>query len=174
MKFKFLSLLSLSAVLAFSSCNSNKTSDVSNENTEASSNNVEANTETAVPKLTAADEGKVQQIGNDVFLNSIHNYKTTPNWKLLSPIPVVIDFYANWCKPCKMIAPIMEELAKEYKGRIHFVKVDTDIEGELARQFQIQGIPAIMFCPVDGEPEMSVGAMDKATYLKMIKDKFKL
>ncbi len=174
MKIKLFSILAFSTIFLLSSCNSNKSSEGSTENTETNTKTEEIKTETSNLKLTAADDGKVQQIGKDIFLNSIHNYKSTPNWKLLSPIPVVIDFFATWCKPCKMVAPIMEELANEYKGKIHFVKVDTDAEGELARQFQIQGIPAIMFCPVEGEPEMMVGAMDKATYKKTISDKFRL
>lgn len=174
MKIKLLSLSLLSTLFFLISCETGKTSENNTESTDETPKTEEIISSDDAPKLSAADEGKVQKITTATFLQTIHNYKVNPDWKLLSPIPVVIDFYADWCKPCKMVAPIMDELAKEYQGKIHFVKVNTDEEGELARQFQINGIPAIMFCPLNSEPEMMVGAMDKDTYKKNISDKFKL
>ena len=124
--------------------------------------------------LEAAQNGKVQKINAQIFKEYIFDYKNNSIWKLQSEIPVVVDFYADWCRPCKMIAPILDELAAEYKDKIHFVKVDTDAEIELSQQFNISAIPAVLFCPVGREPMMTTGALDKESYKKVIKDNFKL
>jgi thioredoxin 1 len=124
--------------------------------------------------LNAAENGKVQSINAQIFKNYIFDYKNNSIWKLQSEKPVVVDFYADWCRPCKIIAPILDELAAEYKDKIHFVKVDTDVETELARQFNISAIPAVMFCPVGGDPVMTTGALDKSSYKKVIQDTFKM
>ena len=81
---------------------------------------------------------------------------------------VLVDFYADWCGPCKMIAPILEELAKEYDGKIDIYKVDTEKEQELAAVFGIRSIPTLLFCPMDGRPQVAQGAMSKADFEKAI------
>ncbi len=124
--------------------------------------------------LNAAENGKVQSINAQIFKDYIFDYKNNSIWKLQSEKPVVVDFYADWCRPCKIIAPILDELATEYKDKIHFVKVDTDVETELAMQFNISAIPAVMFCSADGDPVMTTGALDKTSYKKVIKDTFKM
>ena len=86
----------------------------------------------------------------------------------LSEIPVLVDMYADWCGPCKMIAPILEELAKEYDGKIDIYKVDTEKEQELAAVFGIRSIPTLLFCPMDGRPQVAQGAMSKADFEKAI------
>ena len=89
---------------------------------------------------------------------------TTANFEeevLKSEIPVLVDFYADWCGPCKMIAPSLEQLAKEYAGQINIYKVDVDKETELAQTFGIQGIPALLYIPMEGKPQMLQGAMPK-------------
>lgn len=96
------------------------------------------------------------------FLKKIYNYETSPNeWKYLGDKPAIIDFYADWCGPCKMIAPSLEQLAKEYAGKIDIYKVDVDKETELAQAFGIQGIPALLYIPMTGKPQMLQGAMPK-------------
>ena len=85
----------------------------------------------------------------------------------------MVDFYADWCKPCKLIAPIMEELANEYKGQINIYKVNTEHQRELSRVFGIRSIPAVMFIPMDGKPQMSTGALPKENFKQVI-DEFLL
>ena len=89
-------------------------------------------------------------------------------WKFLGDKPCIVDFYASWCGPCKMIAPILEELAKEYDGKIDIYKVDTEKEQELAAVFGIRSIPTLLFCPTDGRPQVAQGAMSKADFEKAI------
>lgn len=97
------------------------------------------------------------------FLTKVANFETTPNeWKYLGNKPALVDFYASWCGPCKMIAPILEDLATEYGDEIIIYKVDTERESELAAAFGIRSIPTLLFIPVDGQPQMSQGAMSKA------------
>lgn len=96
------------------------------------------------------------------FLKKIYNYEASPNeWKYLGDKPAIIDFYADWCGPCKMIAPSLEQLAKEYAGKIDIYKVDVDKETELAQVFGIQGIPALLYIPMTGNPQMLQGALPK-------------
>lgn len=98
----------------------------------------------------------------DEFLKKVVNYETNPNeWKYLGDKPCIIDFYADWCGPCKAVAPILEELAKEYNGKIYIYKIDTDKEQELAGAFGIRSIPSILFVPMNGQPQMSMGALPK-------------
>jgi thioredoxin len=103
------------------------------------------------------------------FLSKVANFQTNPTeWKYLGDKPCIIDFYATWCGPCKMVAPIMDDLAKEYDGQIYIYKVDVDAEQEIAAAYGIQSIPTIFFCPMNGTPQMSQGAMPKESFQKMI------
>ncbi len=103
------------------------------------------------------------------FLQKVANYETSPNeWKYLGDKPALIDFYATWCGPCKMVAPILEELAAEYGDSIVIYKVDTDKEQELAAVFGIRSIPSLLFIPVNGTPQMTQGAMGKADFKRII------
>lgn len=129
------------------------------------------NTETTDSKSnepSTPTEGKVIQLSKADFLKNVFDYENNQQWKYKGDQPAIIDFYADWCKPCKMVAPIMEELAKEYKGKIHIYKVNTDMEQELAGAFNIQSIPAVLFVPQAGQPQMSVGALPKEEYVKVI------
>lgn len=108
------------------------------------------------------------------FLEKVFNFEESKEWKYKGDIPCIIDFYADWCGPCKMVAPIMEELSKEYEGKLHIYKIDTEAEQELAAVFGIQSIPSILFVPVDGQPQMSAGALPKNAFEKAIKDIFKI
>lgn len=103
------------------------------------------------------------------FLTKVANYETNPEeWKYLGDKPAVIDFYADWCGPCKAIAPVLEELAAEYDGEIYIYKIDTEKEQELAAAFGIRSIPSLLFVPMNGEPQMAQGALPKATLKEAI------
>lgn len=97
------------------------------------------------------------------FLKKIANYEANlSEWKYLGDKPALIDFYADWCGPCKKVAPILEELANEYDGEIYIYKIDTEQEQELASVFGIRSIPSLLFIPMDEQPQMVAGAMPKA------------
>jgi len=105
------------------------------------------------------------------FLLKVANYETNPTeWIFLGDKPCIIDFYAAWCGPCKTIAPILEDLAKEYDGQIDIYNIDTEAEQELAGAFGIRSIPSILFCPMTGTPQMVQGAMPKDSFKKVIAD----
>lgn len=91
-------------------------------------------------------------------------------WKFKGAIPAVIDFYADWCGPCKMVSPILEQLSKEYEGRLNIYKINTETERELAGAFGISSIPSILFIPVEGKPQMSAGAMPKNELKKLFRE----
>lgn len=115
------------------------------------------------------EKGKVIQMNKAMFIEKVFNYEENPNtWVYKGDKPCIIDFYADWCGPCKKIAPIMVELADEYKDDIVIYKVDTDKEKELAQVFGIRSIPSILFCPVEGQPQMTMGALPKAEFDKMV------
>lgn len=105
------------------------------------------------------------------FKDKIFNYDTVADWKYQGTLPAIIDFYADWCGPCKMVAPILEDLAKEYEGKIVIYKVNTDVEQELSTVFGIQSIPTLMFIDADGEPSMQPGALPKHVLKKFIEEK---
>ncbi len=96
------------------------------------------------------------------FLNKVANYEANPNeWKFLGERPAIIDFYATWCGPCKMLAPVLDELAAEYEGQIDIYKVNVEEEEELSALFGIRSVPSILFIPMEGQPQMVQGAMPK-------------
>ena len=105
------------------------------------------------------------------FMSKIYNYEANPNeWKFEGERPAIVDFYASWCGPCRMVAPIVEELAAEYQGTIDVYKIDTDAEKELAAAFGIRSIPTLLFIPLKGEPQVVNGAISKSEFKKMIDD----
>lgn len=105
------------------------------------------------------------------FKDKVFNYETEQDWKYLGQLPAIIDFYADWCGPCKMIAPILEELSKEYEGKVVVYKVNTDLEQELSSVFGIQSIPTMLFIGADCEPMMQPGALPKHVLKKIIEEK---
>jgi len=116
-------------------------------------------------------EGQVNKLTAEAFQKQIWDYKSnSQEWNFKGDLPVIIDFYADWCRPCKMVSPIMEELAKEYNGKVRIFKVNTDEQRELSSLFNINSIPAILFIPKNGKPQMSVGAMQKPAYVEMIQN----
>ena len=104
------------------------------------------------------------------FKEKVFNYETGSEWKYEGNLPAIIDFYADWCQPCKMVAPVLEELAVKYAGKIVVYKVDTESEQELASVFGIKSIPTLLFVPKEGQPQAAMGALPKQTFEDVIKD----
>lgn len=112
----------------------------------------------------------VENLTKETFKEKVFNFEESKDWQYAGDKPAVIDFYADWCGPCKMVAPIMEELAQEYEGKVSFYKIDTEAQQELAAMFGIQSIPSLLFVPMDDKPQMAVGALPKDTMVKVIGD----
>jgi thioredoxin len=112
----------------------------------------------------------LEHLTKDTFMTKVFDYENNKEWKFQGELPCLIDFYADWCGPCKMVAPILEELAEEYKGKINIYKVDTEEQQELAGVFGIRSIPSLLFCPADGNPQMAMGALPKDTFKQVIDD----
>lgn len=105
------------------------------------------------------------------FLNKVADYEGNPEkWEYLGDKPCLIDFYADWCGPCKAVAPVLEDLAGEYKNDIYIYKVDTEAEPELSAAFDIRSIPTLLFCPVGEAPQIAMGALPKPTLKKAINE----
>jgi thioredoxin 1 len=104
------------------------------------------------------------------FKEKVFNYETEKEWKYEGTLPAIIDFYADWCAPCRMVAPILEDLAREYAGKLVVYKVNTEDEQELASVFGIQSIPTLLFIPREGQPQAAMGALPRQTFDKVIKD----
>lgn len=111
-----------------------------------------------------------EDLTKQTFLEKVFDYEKNQDWKYEGDLPAVIDFWAPWCGPCKMVGPILEELSEEYKGKINVYKVNTDEEQELGAVFGIRSIPSLLFVPRDGQPKMAVGALPKES-LKQAIDK---
>lgn len=116
----------------------------------------------------------VEHLTKNSFKEKIFNFETDTEWKFNGELPCVIDFYADWCGPCKIVAPILEELKTEYGDKLEIYKVDTESERELAGMFGIQSIPSLLFIPLDGQPQMAMGALPKETFKKAIGDVLKV
>ena len=112
----------------------------------------------------------VEHLTKEAFLNKVFNYEKNKEWKFEGEKPCIIDFYADWCGPCKMVAPVLEELAKDFDGKINVFKVNTEEEQELASAFGIRSIPSFLFVPSDGQPQMAMGALPRETFVKAFKD----
>jgi thioredoxin len=110
----------------------------------------------------------------DTFKTKVFNYEKNKEWKFEGDKPCMIDFYADWCQPCKMVAPILEELQKEYDGKLDIYKVNTEEQQELAAIFGVQSIPSLLFVPSDAQPQMAVGALPKETFEKAIGEVLKV
>ncbi len=112
----------------------------------------------------------MEHLTKQTFFEKVFNYEQNKEWKFEGELPCIIDFYADWCQPCKIVAPILEELAQEYEGKINIYKVNTEQEVELAAAFGIRSIPSMLFCPKEGQPQMAVGALPKETLIQAIND----
>jgi thioredoxin 1 len=105
------------------------------------------------------------------FLDKVFDYEKGEEWKYKGSVPAIIDFYADWCGPCKAVAPVLEELSKEYEGKLAIYKIDTDAEQELSAVFGIQSIPTLLFIPMQGAPMMQKGAIPKNAFEQVIKER---
>lgn len=110
----------------------------------------------------------------DSFKEKIFDWEADKEWKYKGEKPCLIDFYADWCGPCKMIAPILDELQKEYDGKLVIYKVNTEEQRELAGMFGIQSIPSLLFVPLEGQPQMAQGALPKTGFERAFADVLKV
>ena len=115
-------------------------------------------------------KGKMEHLTAATFKSKVFDYEKNTEWKFEGDKPAIIDFYADWCGPCKMVAPVLEELAGEYDGKLDIYKVDTEVEQELASVFGIRSIPSILFIPLSGQPQMAAGAMPKEGFVQAINE----
>ena len=115
-----------------------------------------------------------EDLTKKTFLEKVFNYEKNKEWVFEGKVPAIIDFYADWCGPCKMIAPILEELSNEYEGKINIYKVDTEAEQVLAAAFAIRSIPSMLFIPMNEQPQMSNGALPKKELQKLIQEVLKV
>src|SRR5690554_2626260 len=116
----------------------------------------------------------VEFLTAETFKEKVFDYANNKEWKFSGDKPCLIVFYADWCGPCKMVAPILDELSEEYKGKVDVFKIDTEKEQELAAVFGIQSIPSLLFVPMEGQPQMAMGALPKETFEKAISDVLKV
>lgn len=117
----------------------------------------------------SVSQGEVEYLNYDTFLTKVWNFEdNSQEWIYEGDVPCVIDFYADWCGPCKRVAPIMDDLAEEYNGKVKIYKINTDKERQLSSAFGIRSIPAVLFVPMKGKPTMQTGALPKDQYKKII------
>jgi len=116
----------------------------------------------------------MEQLTRETFKEKIFDYEKNTEWNYKGTLPAIIDFYADWCGPCKMVAPVLAELSAEYEGRVAIYKVNTDQEPELSGAFGIQSIPSILFIPKDEKPSMAAGALPKKALQDIIRDVLKV
>ena len=112
----------------------------------------------------------LEHLTNETFKEKIFNYEANKEWKFEGETPAIIDFYADWCGPCKVVAPILEELKAEYGDKLDIFKVNTEEQRELSSVFGIQSIPSLLFIPKEGQPQMAMGALPKETFKQAISE----
>ena len=110
----------------------------------------------------------MEKLDKKAFSEKIFDFENEKEWKYRGTLPAIVDFYADWCGPCKMVTPILEKLSADYAGKLNVYKVDTDKEQELAGAFGIMSIPSLLFIPQKGEPQMARGAMTREAFEKAI------
>lgn len=112
----------------------------------------------------------MEHLTKEKFKEKVFDFEKNSQWDFKGNKPAIIDFFADWCGPCKMVEPVLEELSNEYSGKVDFYKIDTDKEKELAGAFGIQSIPSMLFIPFEGQPQMARGALPKSSMERAIKD----
>jgi len=116
----------------------------------------------------------LEHLTKESFKEKVFNFEINKDWKYEGNAPCLIDFYADWCGPCKMVAPVLEELQKEYGDAIKIYKVNTEEQQELSAMFGIQSIPSLLFVPKEGQPQMAMGALPKSTFVQAISEVLKV
>lgn len=116
----------------------------------------------------------LEHLTKETFKEKVFNWEVNKEWKYEGSVPCMIDFYADWCGPCKMVAPVLEELQKEYGNKLVIYKVNTEDQQELAGMFGIQSIPSLLFVPMEGQPQMAMGALPKSTFEQAFVDVLKV
>ena len=111
-----------------------------------------------------------EHLTKETFKSKVFDYENNKEWKFEGDKPCIVDFYADWCGPCKMVAPFLEDLSEVFTGKLDVYKVNTEEEQELAAVFGIRSIPSFLFVPVEGQPQMAMGALPKDTFVKAFKD----
>ncbi len=111
-----------------------------------------------------------EHLTKETFKSKVFDYENNKEWKFEGDKPCIVDFYADWCGPCKMVAPVLEDLSEVFTGKLDVYKVNTEEEQELAAVFGIRSIPSFLFVPVEGQPQMAMGALPKDTFVKAFKD----
>jgi thioredoxin len=109
-----------------------------------------------------------EHLTKQTFLKKVFDYEKYKEWKFEGELPAMVDFWAPWCGPCRMVGPILDELSEEYKGKVNIYKVNTDEEQELGAVFGIRSIPSLLFIPKEGQPKMAVGALPKEALKEVI------
>jgi thioredoxin 1 len=122
------------------------------------------------PHESKKNSMKLEHLTKETFKRKVFNFETSREWKYEGTKPAIIDFYADWCAPCRMVAPVLEELKDEYGDKLEIYKIDTEAEQELSAMFGVRSIPSILFVPVDGQPQMATGALPKETFRQAIGD----
>jgi len=146
---KYIPILTILFTLVFSDCKADNPADRGTKSTEANS---------------------VIQLSDDGFKKMIFNYEVNKEWKFEGNKPAIIDFYADWCAPCRQLSPIVEEISREYAGKIDVFKVDTEKEKILAQKLGITGLPTLLFIPAKGKPQVTMGALPKEDLINAINE----
>ncbi|HBS85849.1 MAG: thioredoxin [Bacteroidetes bacterium GWF2_38_335] len=116
----------------------------------------------------------LEHLTKETFKQKVFDFETNKDWKFEGQVPAIIDFYADWCGPCKMVAPVLEELQKEYDGKINIYKVNTEEQQELSAMFGVRSIPSLLFIPLNEQPQMAMGALPKDSFKRAISDVLKV
>lgn len=116
----------------------------------------------------------MEVLNAQTFKQKIFDFEKSKEWKFNGQKPVIIDFYADWCAPCRALSPILQNVAQQYDGLVEVYKVDTEASPDLAAMFGIRGIPSLLFIPVDGQPAMSSGLMPEEGFQQAIQEIFKI
>lgn len=170
MKRLYYSILGISLLLL--SCNSGTKT---GQNPTNNPNEPEVAAPIMEPELIkdASSSGVPIKINANEFIEKVHDYKNMTTWKYKGNKPCIVDFYADWCRPCKMMDPLLEKIAKEYEGKIIIYKINIDENKDIAQAFQINSIPFFLFCPLEGQAQSAMGMMSEENLRAAIKDVLK-
>jgi thioredoxin len=115
-----------------------------------------------------------ENLTSESFKTKVFDYEKKTEWEYAGDLPAIVDFYAQWCGPCKMLSPVLERLAQKFAGKLHVYKVDTDAEAEISRVFGIQSVPTLYFIPKEGKPSYAMGALPQLELERVITEVLKV